>query len=44
LSHLQGIVPNLYLFGEQKEQVPGWVTHVVNWENTVVCVSDQMAV
>lgn len=31
LSHLRGLVPNLYLFGAQTRPIPGWVTHVPTW-------------
>ena len=36
LQHLNGLVPNLYLFGEQPklDVIPDWVTHVENWINT----------
>ena len=36
LKHLRGLVPNLYLFGEQPrlETVPDWVTHVIDWQAT----------
>ena len=37
LTHLRGCVPNLYLFGEQPklDKIPAWVTHVLNWEETL---------
>lgn len=40
LEHLQGIVPKLYLFGEQKrpEETPCWVTHLPDWVSTVSVV------
>lgn len=40
LQHLEGLVPNLYLFGEQPtlEVIPSFVTHVSNWEATVATV------
>lgn len=46
LQHLQGIVPNLFLFGEQKSKVaiPRWVTHVKNWNETVEQVSNRLVV
>lgn len=33
LEHLRGLVPNLYLFGEQPklDVIPDWVIHVENW-------------
>ncbi len=40
LEHLEGIVPNLYLFGEQKtNDFPGWLTHVPNWAEAWDAVS-----
>ena len=42
LQHLEGLVPNLYLFGEQPklDLIPDWVTHVENWADTVESVAD----
>ncbi|MDH3741826.1 MAG: hypothetical protein OER56_09535 [Hyphomicrobiales bacterium] len=45
LEHLRGIVPNLYLFGEQKrpEDTPCWVTHVADWPFTTSVVLNDLA-
>lgn len=43
LEHLRGIVPGLYLFGEQPrlDAIPEWLTHVIDWEQaTQTVVSD----
>ena len=36
LEHLRGLVPNLYLFGEQPglDRAPDWVTPVIDWHET----------
>lgn len=31
LTHLRGLVPNLYLFGSQVRPIADWVTHVPTW-------------
>lgn len=40
LEHLRGIVPHLYLFGEQPrlKHIPDWVTPVADWPHTVARV------
>lgn len=32
LSHMVGIVPNLYLFGEQTKAAPAWAETLLSWE------------
>ncbi len=40
LEHLQGIVPNLYLFGEQKtDSFPDWLIHAPDWAHAWEAVS-----
>ena len=41
LKHLNGNVQHLYLFGEQPklDAAPDWVTPVIDWPQTVNCVS-----
>ncbi len=41
---LRGLVPNLFLFGEQKEKavVPEWVEPVLDWPETVDKVQESM--
>jgi hypothetical protein len=31
LAHLQGLVADRLLFGEQSEPAPAWATHVIDW-------------
>ncbi len=40
LEHLRGIVPRLYLFGEQPRLavMPSWATHVQDWRQTTAAV------
>ena len=40
LEHLRGLVPHLYLFGEQPrlDGIPDWVTHAGDWEAAVTRV------
>lgn len=38
LEPMRGVVPNLYLFGEQAESVPDWVTHTPDWTSVVESV------
>lgn len=38
LSHMVGIVPNLYLFGEQTKAPPGWAQPLLSWD----CVSEAL--
>ena len=40
LGHLRGVVPNLYLFGEQPklEQIPAWLTAVADWPQTTATI------
>ncbi|MBX2797315.1 MAG: hypothetical protein KTR31_06605 [Myxococcales bacterium] len=35
LVHMRGLVPRLYLFGEQTEAPPQWTIHVADWPATV---------
>ena len=45
LEHLRGLVPSLYLFGEQPRlgRVPDWVTHVDDWYETSDIVMRDLA-
>lgn len=45
LEHLRGVVPHLYLFGEQPhlECIPGWTKHVTDWQHTVEVVLQDLA-
>lgn len=45
LENLRGLVPNLYLFGEQPDDlnIPNWVEHCLNWEETVDLVSKSLS-
>lgn len=45
LEHLVGIVPNLFLFGEQKDSasIPANVTRALNWEAAVHLVSGRLS-
>lgn len=43
LEHLRGLVPHLFLFGPQRDEVPEWATHVVDWraaEEAIVATLD----
>lgn len=42
LAHLKGIVPNLYLFGEQPyiSEIPDWVTHVSTWNELETLITN----
>lgn len=44
LKHLRDTVPHLYLFGEQPKlnDIPEWVTHVLDWEEAVNIVLDDL--
>lgn len=44
LSHLRGIVPKLYLFGEQPrlKKIPSWVTHTLNWDETLKVILEDI--
>jgi hypothetical protein len=44
LAHLRGIVPHLYLFGEQLDHLPPpqWVTTVLDWQATTSAVLDDL--
>lgn len=44
LEHLKGLVPNLYLFGEQPKlkNIPEWVTHVLTWDDTVNIITNNL--
>lgn len=46
LEHLRGVVPNLYLFGEQPRlrSAPDWVTPVLDWEQTVEIILQDLEV
>lgn len=35
LGHLRGLVPNLYLFGEQERRPPDWVVAVERWSDVL---------
>ncbi|OLT28965.1 hypothetical protein BJF79_10695 [Actinomadura sp. CNU-125] len=37
---LRGTVPHLYLFGPQRDAVPGWVRHVPAWTDAGVISAD----
>jgi hypothetical protein len=39
LSHLNGVVPHLLLFGVQSERIPPWVVHVLDWPAVADCFS-----
>lgn len=43
LTHLRGLVPNLYLFGEQPklDTTPDWATHVVDWLEAVDIINNE---
>lgn len=38
LTHLEGIVPNRYLFGPQRASIPGGLVHVPDWWKTEAAV------
>jgi hypothetical protein len=38
LEPMRGIVENLYLFGEQACEIPGWVEHVPDWRGAVLAI------
>lgn len=44
LSHLRNVVPNLYLFGEQPRlrSIPKWITHVLNWNETLEAILEDI--
>lgn len=45
LTHLQGLVPHLFLFGEQNPEtdIPSWVTHVKDWGEALEQVTRSLA-
>ncbi len=45
LEHLRGLVPDLYLFGEQPDLdgIPDWVTPVADWRETTEAVLERLA-
>lgn len=45
LQHLEGIVPNLYLFGEQpgEDAAPDWLTPVIDWDTATRFVVEDLA-
>ncbi len=46
LEHLRGLVPNLYLFGEQPrlDAIPDWVVHVEDWITTLDAITSNLGV
>lgn len=44
LENLRGLVPNLYLFGEQPklDLIPNWVSHTDNWISVVDAVTSHL--
>jgi hypothetical protein len=36
LRHLRGLVPHLFLFGEQERPAPDWVTPLVTWADAEI--------
>lgn len=45
LKHLRGLVPNLYLFGEQRRalRVPPWVRPVLDWPTAEAAILEDLA-
>jgi len=45
LEHLEGLVSNLYLFGEQRnrEPAPDWLTPVIDWNTATRTIAEDMA-
>lgn len=46
LQYLRGLVPHLYLFGEQPSliDIPDWVIHVLDWPETTVRVLEELSI
>ena len=42
LESMRGVVDNLYLFGEQRCNIPDWLFHVKNWQCTLQTIESRI--
>ncbi len=43
LAPMRGLVPHLYLFGEQAETVPEWTIHTPDWPTALESIAESIA-